>query len=91
MYTDEQGYKHITLCAEGDDPAEGIHQDPPIVGVIDWHEIERELHNWLVENNMTDWRAVQAAQSTATLSAGVNSVIRPKIIQAFKLSEQGVI
>jgi hypothetical protein len=85
-YTDSDGYKHLTLCAEGDEPENGIHQDPPLVGNIDWHEIEKELHNRLVDAEMTDWRKVQGG---IPLTGIINSVIKPKIVMVFKLAEQG--
>lgn len=66
----------------------GIPVNPPDINKLDWDEIKKEIHNQLVERNLTTWQDVQREQSAIT--SIVNSVVRNRIIQLYKIAESEV-
>lgn len=77
IYTDERGYRHLTLVRDNDsdDMARyGIPIDPPDVNIIDCEFLLREIHNALVDNGLFTWDDIQ--KSTVGLNAAVTVVKR---------------
>jgi hypothetical protein len=87
-WTDSDGKKHQSLIREGDPDSmaeTGIPNDPPDLNQLDWNEIERELHNRLIEAGLITWRDVQRSQNG--LTGIVRAVVLKRIIQLYKLRE----
>ena len=87
-WTDNDGYKHQSLVRDGDPDSAaetGIPNDPPDLNQLDWNEIERELHNRLVEAGLITWVDVQRSQNG--LTGIVRAVVHKRIVQLYKLQE----
>lgn len=57
-WVDKNGYKRQSLLRDEDpdDMAlQGIPLEPPDLSQIDWQEVQRLLHNALVDNGMIEW------------------------------------
>lgn len=78
---DNDGYKHLSWYKEGDNSI-GICADPPFLGQIDWLEVEKEIHNTLVDRRLIDWKAVQEQQNSITHI--VNAIVKRKIIALYR-------
>lgn len=57
-WVDKDGYKRRSLLRDSDPESmaeQGIPVGPPDLSGIDWSEVERLLHNALVDNEMFEW------------------------------------
>ena len=68
VWTDNSGYKHKSVVRDqdGDDVAQrgmGLSNDPPNVNDIDWEAVKRNLHNLMLDRNLTTWSAVKRSDS----------------------------
>jgi hypothetical protein len=84
VWEDADGKLHRSLVFDSDpDEAapQGVPQDPPPLN-IDWGEVEKAIHNHLVEQGVTTWEDVQAGQNRVT--SILLSVIRRQIIHSFR-------
>jgi len=85
-WTDETGFLRQARVRDDDRdedaPRIGIPSDPPDLGQLDWHAIERELHNELAERGLFTWRDVQRAQNA--VSSAVRRIVTKRIIELYK-------
>lgn len=88
VWTDDSGYKHRSLVRDIDpnSAAEmGIPLDPPDLSQLDWEEIQREIHNRLVDSELSNYRAVLLAQNS--IGNAVRRVLTRKILELYRQSE----
>lgn len=86
-WTDKHGYKHRSLVrdTDPDDAAEqGIRQDPPNLDEMDWEGVKRDLHNALVDMELTDWKAVQQRQG---LPGAILGAVKKRLITLYREAE----
>lgn len=84
-WTDRHGYKHKSLILDSDPDykaPEGVLQDPPDVRQLDWDEIQRDLHNALVERGLLTWTDVQREQNG--LSGAISAVMKNRIVRLYR-------
>ncbi len=88
-WTDDKGYHRRAYVREGDlddkAPDLGIPADVPDVSLIDWKEVEKDLHNLLSDRNYITWADVQISQNG--ISTVVVSVLSRRIIQLYRQQE----
>jgi len=90
-WEDDRGYLRVALVRDADpDEAgpEGIPLEPPDLGEIDWKDIERELHNALVQEGLFTWTDVLAAQEA--LGSAACRIVRRRVAQLYKQKEREV-
>jgi len=68
IWTDGNGYKHKAAVrdCDNDEMAQrgmGLSNDPPNVNDVDWEAVKRNLHNLLLDRNMTTWVSVKRSDS----------------------------
>jgi len=68
IWTDSNGYKHKATVRDRDTDemaqhGMGLSSDPPDVNGIDWEAVKRNLHNLLIDRNMTTWARVKRSDS----------------------------
>ena len=77
-WTDKDGYHHLSLVRD-DDPDEfapyGIPVDPPPLDLLDWEAVKRDLHNQLVDREITTWDDVVRTQD------GVTNAVRSALVR----------
>ena len=64
-WEDRNGYRHRSLVRDTDHDSmapNGILQDPPDLGLLDWEGIQRDMHNAMVERNIRTWGDLQLCQ-----------------------------
>lgn len=87
-WIDEDGYKRRSLIRD-DDPNElapqGIPVDPPDLSRLDWLEIQRDLHNILVDRGLSTWEDVRSANGGVTSS--IVSVMKRRVIALYRTDE----
>lgn len=85
QWTDSKGYVRQSYIKD-DDPDEmaekGIRHEPPDVSRIDWSEVERDLHNELVQRGLISWKDVQAQQNT--LGPAIQAVLKRRLIALYR-------
>lgn len=84
-WTDRRGFRHLSWLRDGDDEgmaAQGIPNDPPDLGVFDWEELRRELHNWLVDNGLVSWADLQ--KQPMALTSCLHAVFKKRIIGLYR-------
>lgn len=89
-WIDNNGYKHKSWVKDTDpDRAApgGLPADPPDLDALDWDGCKRELHNALVDRNLTDWPAIQRAGDSGLTSA-ILAVFKKQLINLYR--QQGV-
>lgn len=88
-WTDENGWKHISKVKK-DDPDDmapfGLSLDPPNVNQIDWDEVKKNLHNALVNLELSDWRDVQKHQDS--IRSAVLSALKRPVIALYRIAEE---
>lgn len=87
-WRDEEGYLHRSILPDGADihlAHQGIPADPPDLGVLDFDEIRKQLHNRLVEERLFDYADLQGNNK---LTAIVRSVVQRAISDLYKLEYQ---
>lgn len=82
---DENGYKHLQWCINKDDTI-GICADPPFLGQLDFDEIEKEIHNALIDKRLINWSEVQKQQQA--IAGILNAIIRKKIVFLYRQAEK---
>lgn len=88
-WLDEDGYKHLSWIKDNDldiSAPKGIKADPPILDQIDWKQVEKELHNALVERRLSNWQAVMKSQSG--VNSTIISVLKRKIVALYRSAEK---
>ncbi len=88
-WTDGNGYRRRAYVRNNDldehAPDLGVPADVPDVSLIDWKEVERDLHNLLSDRGYITWADVQLSQN------GINtvavSVLARRIIQLYRQQE----
>jgi hypothetical protein len=86
IWTDEEGYRRRSLLRDVDPDhlaPQGIPADVPDLSHLDWDDIQRELHNALVERGLFTWTDVQRAQNGVT--SAVTQVFKKRLIALYKL------
>lgn len=82
-YTDADGYNRQSLVRNaGDDPEQGIPQDPPDLSQIDWQGVQRDLHNELVTRELITFRNV--SKSPGGLGAAVVTVLKNRLVHLYR-------
>lgn len=87
-WTDERGYKHRSLIRDTDpDTAApmGIPSDPPDLSQINWANLEKALHNALVDRGLFTWDDVQ--RSGNSLVGAINSVLKREVQTLYRQQE----
>lgn len=87
-WTDQYGYKHRSLVrdADPDDMAEqGIRQDPPSLDELDWEGVKRDLHNSLVDMELTSWREVQ---QRGGIPGAILGAVKRRLISLYREAEK---
>jgi hypothetical protein len=85
VWTDGDGYKHVSRLRDRDPDhmaPEGIPLDPPDLSQLDWQEIQRELHNLLVDKELFTWKDVQRSQNG--VSSSILSVMKRPIVALYR-------
>lgn len=89
LWTDEDGYKHLSLVRD-DDPdsaaPSGVSCDPPDLRELDWEALVKALQNRLTDNGLTDWKAVQEQQNGITRA--IVSILKPQIVALYRTKEK---
>ncbi len=88
-WVDKNGYKHRSLLRDQDPDRlaeSGIPLDPPNLHRLDWDELVRELHNLLVDREISDWDSVQRNQNAITSS--IITVFKRPIVGLFRTEEK---
>ena len=88
QWEDKNGYLRQSWIKDSD-PDEmaksGIRHDPPDLSVIDWKEVQKELHNELVKRDLISWRDVQNQQNT--LVPVISNVLKRRLIALYRQKE----
>ncbi len=88
-WTDNDGYHRRAYVRESDlddkAPDLGVPADVPDVSLIDWEEVEKDLHNLLSDRNYITWADVQLSQNG--ISTVAVSVLSRRIIQLYRQQE----
>jgi len=83
---DDDGFLRQVTARDGDSETEaretGIKHEPPDLSELDWVDVQRKLHNLLVERGLNTWADVQDAQGAYTNAIQV--VVRPKITALYR-------
>lgn len=90
-YKDDNGVKHLSLLRNEDldEMARyGIPNDPPDIFSLDWEEIQKDLHNLLVDKRLITWMDVQASQSG--LTSTIVQVLKKRLINLYRHREDSV-
>lgn len=66
----------------------GIPCDPPDLNKLDWDDMRMQIHNQLLERNITTWQDVQREQTAIT--SIVQSVVKNAIVNLYKLTDTEV-
>jgi hypothetical protein len=88
-WTDDDGYKHQSWLKDHEPASlacEGILNDPPSLDQIDWQEVQKVIHNRLVDQDIKNWDDITRHQNAVT--SIVNSTIKRYIIALFRRSER---
>lgn len=88
-WIDDKGYKHLSWIMNGDldnEAPNGIRADPPLLGRIDWSEVEKEIHNLLVDRGLINWQEVQKQQNG--VSNTIITVLKRRIIALYRSQEK---
>jgi len=84
-WEDKDGYLRQAWVKDSD-PDEmaksGIRHDVPDLSVIDWDEVQKELHNTLVKRGLITWQDVQDQQSS--LGPAVLSILKKRLIALYR-------
>lgn len=84
IWTDEQGYKHVSLLRDIDPDSAasaGIPCDPPdLSNILD--DAKKELHNELINLGLLSYNDVVRMQSG--IDSAIRHVLRSKIVLAYK-------
>lgn len=86
-YTDDKGFRRCSLLRDNDDERNvkaGLPLEPPPIELL-LADIEKALHNELVERDLYSWGDVVASQNQ--LSAAIIASIRPILQNAFRQKE----
>ena len=89
-WTDEKGYKHISLLRDEDSEVfakQGIPCDPPDVESLDWEGVKRDTHNLLVERHMLTLSDIKI--STNNLRSVAQDVLFHRLVTLFQSFESG--
>lgn len=83
---DEDGFLR-QVYARDDDSEEvaretGLAHEPPDLSEMDWAEVQRDLHNLLIERGLITWLDVQKAGNG--LMNAVNTVMKRRIIALYR-------
>ena len=60
----------------------GVVHEPPDLSEIDWHEVQKELHNLLTQRGLITWLDVQ--QNGNGLMNAVKTVMKRRIIALYR-------
>lgn len=88
-WTDNSGLKHRALVRDDDSDeavVHGIPLDPPNLDRIDWDGIKRELHNALVEHNITTWLDYQRSPIVLNI---ITSAVKRQLVALYRDSPEG--
>jgi sugar phosphate isomerase/epimerase len=84
-WKDGRGYLHRALVRDGDPDSlapQGVPQDVPDLGKIDWDDLRRELHNELHRRGLFTWEDVQRSQNG--LTGAVLAVMRRRLVALYR-------
>lgn len=84
-WEDGNGYLRQSYVMEGDPDSaapKGLPHEPPDLSEINWDEVQRDLHNALLEQGLTTWQDVQAQQNT--LGPMIVSALKKRIIALYR-------
>ena len=87
VYEDKDGWMHRALLRDSDpDTAApgGMMQDPPDLRGMDWEGVMRDIHNRLVELNITTWADWQAQQHALH---NITFPLKRRLIQLLRAQE----
>lgn len=87
-YIDQNGYKRKRVVRDSVPDKEahrGIPLEPPDLSLIDWDEIQRELHNRLIDRGLITMKDVRHLK---TLQNAITSIIQPKVVALYKQQDQ---
>lgn len=85
QWTDDSGLLRQSYIKEGDPDSmalKGMRHEPPNLSEIDWEEVQRDLHNALLEQGLITWHDVQAQQNT--LGPVIVSALKRRIIALYR-------
>lgn len=88
QWTDKDGFRRQSLIRNSDPDSaapNGIPQDPPDLGQLDWPAITKEMHNLFIDRGLITWRDVQASHNG--VSAVIQTVLKRRIVELFKQQE----
>lgn len=83
-YIDRDGYKRRRIIRDNVPDKEahrGIPLEPPDLSQLDWKEIERNLHNRLMDRGLITMKDVRELK---TLQNAVVSIVQPEIVRLYK-------
>jgi len=85
VWTDDRGYKHRSMLRDRDPDRmapEGIPLDPPDLSQLDWEGLVKDLHNMLIDKELSTWDEVQKSQTGVTSS--ILSVMKRPIVALYR-------
>jgi len=87
-WEDGRGYKYQSYLPDNADDnmaPSGVPHNPPDLGEIDWTEVEKEIHNALVEQGLITWQDVMKQQNT--LVPVIVSAIKRRLLALYRKKE----
>lgn len=88
LWEDERGYKHLSLLRDNDpdtDAHKGIPVGVPDVEQINWDDVKRDLHNFLVERRLHEYQDV--IQSQNGLDMAVRAALKRRLALLYRMQE----
>lgn len=83
-YVDRDGYKRKRIIRNNvpdEEAHRGIPLEPPDLAQVDWDEIQRDLHNRLMDRDLITMKDVRHLK---TLQNAITSIIQPKVVALYK-------
>jgi hypothetical protein len=82
---DENGYLQQYYVKDSDPDSmakKGMQHKMPDLSQIDWEDVQKELHNILVQRGLVTWRDVQEQQNS--LVPAIVSVMKRRLIALYR-------
>ncbi len=84
-WEDKDGYLRQAFVKDGDPDSmakKGMRHEPPDLSQIDWEEVQKDLHNILVQRGLVTWQDVVEQQNS--LGPTIASVLKRRLIALYR-------
>jgi len=84
-WTDGRGYRHKSILRDSDPDSAaplGVPCDPPNLDLLDWEELKRELHNHLLDLDLTSWDKM--AKHDGAIASAIRRTFKRPLVNLYK-------